>query len=131
MIHGERMGQAKDKMSRLERIRQHQPFCVYCGGTTPIETIEHIPPISMFDLRRRPKGLEFGACYACNHGSRHDDIALAVVSRSFPDPVGNALISQRRPGPLVDGGQGSEFTLAVDLSCTTPVYSMIQVAAGG
>ena len=83
-------------MRRLERMRQHQPFCVYCGGTTPIETIEHIPPISMFDHRFRPEGLEFGACYACNHNSRLDDMALAVVSRSFPDPIGNALMEEAR-----------------------------------
>ena len=69
---------------------------VYCGGTTPIETIEHIPPISMFDHRFRPEGLEFGACYACNHNSRFDDMALAVVSRSFPDPIGNALMEEAR-----------------------------------
>ncbi len=90
------MGQAKDKMRRLERMRQHQPFCVYCGGKTPIETIEHIPPISMFDHRFRPEGLEFGACYACNHNSRLDDMALAVVSRCFPDPIGNALMEEAR-----------------------------------
>ena len=90
------MGQAKNKMRRLERMRQHQPFCVYCGGTTPIETIEHIPPISMFDHRFRLEGLEFGACYACNHNSRLDDMALAVVSRSFPDPIGNALMEEAR-----------------------------------
>jgi hypothetical protein len=90
------MGQAKDKMRRRERMRQRQPFCVYCGGITSIETIEHIPPISVFDHRFRPQGLEFGACYACNHNSRLDDMALAVVSRCFPDPVGDELIEEAR-----------------------------------
>jgi hypothetical protein len=90
------MGQAKNKMRCLERKRQQQPFCVYCEGTTPIETIEHIPPISMFDHSFRPEGLEFGACYSCNHNSRLDDMALAVVSRCFPDPVGNALMEEAR-----------------------------------
>ena len=83
------MGQAKDKMRRLERMRQYQPFCVYCGGTTPIETIEHIPPISMFDHRFRPEGLEFGACYACNHNRRLDAMSLAVASRCLPVSVWN------------------------------------------
>jgi hypothetical protein len=54
-----------------------------------------MPPISVFDFRHRPEGLEFLACYDCNHGSREDDRTLAFMSRIFPDPSDHALEAER------------------------------------
>jgi hypothetical protein len=81
------MGEGK---RRLDQIRAAQPFCIYCGGCTPIETIDHMPPITIFAQRRRPKGLEFGACYACNAGARLAEQVVGLLSRVWPDNTGQA-----------------------------------------
>ena len=44
------MGQAK---RRLKHMQQEQPWCVYCGQTTPGTSVDHMPPITIFDNRRR------------------------------------------------------------------------------
>lgn len=122
------MGQAKQKKSRIERMRQQQPFCFYCGGVTPIETIEHIPPICVFDYGFRPRGLEFGACYPCNHNSRLDDMALAVVSRCFPDPVGEELMGEARRH--IDALHNNWVDLGLELLPTRRQIFMARAASG-
>jgi hypothetical protein len=74
----------------LDRLKAEQPCCVYCGGTTLGDTVDHVPPISLFDNRRRPKGLEFLACTACNAGARHVEHLLRLFSRIYPDPEGSS-----------------------------------------
>lgn len=48
-------------------------------------TIEHMPPIQMFEGRQRPAGLEFPACHACNNQTGHSDLVASLLARSFPD----------------------------------------------
>lgn len=79
-----------------ERILEDHPRCVYCGGANPSETIDHVPPIVMFDLRQRPKGLEFPACKACNHGARLSDLVAGLIGRLFPDPTKHAEREETR-----------------------------------
>ena len=79
------MGEAKRKQTLKDRIIERQPFCVYCGGETPATTVDHMPPITMFDLRDRPKGLEFSACHDCNMSSSKVDLVAGLMSRIFPN----------------------------------------------
>lgn len=44
-----------------------------------------MPPIQMFRERQRPKGLEFPACKACNHGTSHADLVASLMGRLYPD----------------------------------------------
>lgn len=79
------MGEARRRETFSERIRREQPFCIFCGGHTPSETVEHYPPRSIFDGKHRPKGMEFGACKECNEASREADLVVATLSRMMPD----------------------------------------------
>lgn len=78
------MGEAKRRETFSQRIRREQPFCIFCGGKTPSETVEHYPPRSIFDGKHRPRGLEFGACRVCNEASREADLVVAMLSRMMP-----------------------------------------------
>ena len=63
-----------------------QPWCIYCGGVNEATTIDHMPPITIFEQRRRPRGLEFSACQPCNSGGRVAEKIVGLVSRMYPDP---------------------------------------------
>src|SRR5450631_1800258 len=83
------MGEAKRRLGL--RLRTHAalladaPGCIYCAGENVATTIEHMPPISVFEGRQRPKGLEFPACQACNNNTGRSDLVAALLSRVFPD----------------------------------------------
>jgi hypothetical protein len=79
------MGQAKLKRRAHAAILAKHPWCIYCGGTHRAETIEHMPPIAMFDGRQGPKGLEFPTCRECNHGTSHSDLVASLMGRVYPD----------------------------------------------
>ncbi|MDX8501665.1 hypothetical protein RFM99_25025 [Mesorhizobium sp. VK4C] len=79
------MGEAKQRKTFSQRIREDQPFCIFCGGGTPSETVEHYPPRSIFDGKHRRRGMEFGACKECNEASREADLVVAMLSRMMPD----------------------------------------------
>lgn len=76
------MGQGK---RRLERMIGEQPWCIYCGATTPGASVDHMPPITIFDNRRRPKGMEYLACDPCHNGTRALDLLAGLLSRMYPD----------------------------------------------
>ncbi len=57
----------------------NEPRCIYCNK--PSASIEHMPPISLFLQRRRPKGLEFGACTNCNHLTSGADLVASFMAR--------------------------------------------------
>jgi len=63
-----------------------EPACIYCGGEAT--SIEHMPPIILFDNRDRPRGLEFSACEHCNAGTRLTDQVIAMLCRSLCDRDG-------------------------------------------
>lgn len=70
-----------EKRTRLRRLLARHPLCAYCGGAAPAVSVDHCPPIAMFDQRLRPQGLEFPACAECHEGTRHMDLVAAVLSR--------------------------------------------------
>lgn len=44
-----------------------------------------MPPCSMFRDRQRPGAMAFGACKACNQGTRGSDAVAALLARIHPD----------------------------------------------
>ncbi|MGM4958207.1 hypothetical protein ACT4MK_19295 [Bradyrhizobium barranii] len=79
------MGESKLKRRAHAAVLDSCPCCIYCGGDLLATTVDHVPPIIMFEQRRRPKGLEFGSCEPCNVGTKHADLVAAMVGRSMPD----------------------------------------------
>jgi hypothetical protein len=77
------LGEAAQKRKRHNELLAREPLCIFCGGGERAVTVDHVPPIAMFDGRQRPKGLEFPSCYVCNHGSRLADLAASVIGRSL------------------------------------------------
>jgi hypothetical protein len=79
------MSEAKVKRRAHAAILEKHPWCIYCGGAHHADTIEHMPPIAMFDGRQRPKGLEFPTCRKCNNGTSLSDTVAALLARVYPD----------------------------------------------
>lgn len=79
------MGEAKQTRRRHASILAAGARCIYCGGESPADTVEHMPPIIMFDQRQRPKGLEFPTCRECNHGTSQSDQVASLLARTYPD----------------------------------------------
>lgn len=74
------MGEAKRrKATRAERMASHP--CVYCAGSRPSGTVDHMPPRGVFDKKHRPPGLEFPCCHVCNDATRRADQVAALLSR--------------------------------------------------
>ena len=74
------MGEAKQKL-RAHAAMLVNAGCIYCVGENAATTIEHMPPISIFEGRQRPKGLEFPSCQACNNNTGHADLVAAMLAR--------------------------------------------------
>src|SRR5579883_432778 len=79
------MGAAKQRGKLSQQILSQFPNCIYCGGVIPATTVDHVPPLSVFAGRKRPRGLEFPSCRACNNGARKEDCFIAYFSRVYPD----------------------------------------------
>lgn len=79
------MGEAKRRGKLKHQVLAEYPHCIYCGGEVPATTVDHVPPVALFELRRRPRGLEFPACQACNSGGRLDELVAAMLARIYPD----------------------------------------------
>lgn len=75
-----------EKNNRLARALMKQPNCVYCGGSAPGTSVDYCPPIAIFDLNWRPRGLEFTACHDCHEGTRKMDAIVAMLSRLLAPP---------------------------------------------
>jgi hypothetical protein len=90
------MGEARAKRRSHAAILKNFPWCIYCGGANPADTIEHMPPIQMFYERQRPKGLEFPACKECNHGTRHSDLVASLMGRVYPDSESDSAKQELR-----------------------------------
>lgn len=95
------MGESKRKRETLRQMLVGKPGCIYCAGSAAATTIEHMPPISMFEGRDRPNGLEFPACEACNGGTKHSDLVAAMLSRCWT--VGNLVVQQDDMKRLLKG----------------------------
>lgn len=79
------MNKDRPRKSRLARILEKYPYCIYCGGDTPASTCDHMPPRQLFDFKQRPAGLEFPSCLACNSKSGHAEQVVSLISRIYPD----------------------------------------------
>lgn len=91
------MGESKRKKRAHAGVFAACPTCIYCGGDVQATTIDHVPPRIMFSEKRRPKGLEFASCEACNQGTRRADLVAAMMARLYPDaehPSDRAEISR-------------------------------------
>ncbi len=79
------MGEAKARQrvrkSATQKLITEHPFCCFCGGLVPTASTDHRPPITLFPNQRRPKGLEFPSCIACNGDASPDDAVLALAGR--------------------------------------------------
>jgi hypothetical protein len=80
-----RSSTASNKRKSRAKLLAGTPGCIYCADTAVATTIEHMPPISLFEGRQRPKGLEFPACEASNNGTGHSDLVAAMLARTWPD----------------------------------------------
>lgn len=77
------------RASLSDFIAEH-PYCCFCGGTTPTQSRDEIPPRTVFFERNWPEGYRFPACNSCNQSSRLIDQALGLISRlSFADALSN------------------------------------------
>jgi hypothetical protein len=79
------MGEAKVRRRAHARLLAKNPGCIYCSGANRGTTVEHMPPIMMFDQRQRPNGLEFPTCDGCNHGTSLTDLVASLLGRIYPD----------------------------------------------
>ncbi|WP_407167400.1 hypothetical protein [Bradyrhizobium sp. ORS 111] len=77
------MGQAKLRQKAYADILAGHPSCIYCAGASVATTIEHMPPIQMFEGRQRPKGLEYPACTSCNNGTGRSDLVASMLARAL------------------------------------------------
>jgi hypothetical protein len=80
-----KLGEAKVKRRAHAAVLEKYPWCIYCGGVHRADTIEHMPPVAMFDARQRPKGLEFPTCRDCNNGTGKSDLVASLLGRVYPD----------------------------------------------
>jgi hypothetical protein len=84
------LGQARARQrTHAAQLRAH-PWCIYCGGSEPADTIDHMPPRMMFWGKLRPKGLEFPSCKACNNGTGQSDLVASALGRISPGPYTEA-----------------------------------------
>src|ERR1700722_6743071 len=74
------VGKAKLKRQAHAAILAKHSACLYCAGTNTATTIEHMPPIAVFEGRQRPKGFEFPACGPCNNGTSHSVLVAAMLA---------------------------------------------------
>jgi hypothetical protein len=79
------MGEQKRKRRAHDAILQKGGDCVYCAGNRPVTSIEHMPPISMFRAKDRPKGLELLSCDQCNQGTKDADQVASLLGRIYPN----------------------------------------------
>ncbi len=74
------MGEASTKKRAHANLLCRFPCCIYCGAVA--DTVEHMPPVTMFRRKQRPKGLEFSSCRRCNHGTSKSDLVASLLARS-------------------------------------------------
>jgi hypothetical protein len=79
------MGEAKLKRTFRDCLIAEHRYCIYCGGVTPSEEVDHVPPRVMFKRKHRPKGMEFAACAECNRNASRFEMVAAIIGRISPD----------------------------------------------
>ena len=84
-----------ERKSRLSSLKEKHPYCCFCGGTNPTETVEHAPPKVLFRDKKRQKGLEFPACKRCNNGTSALDQVAALITLTMSGVDKNRYIRDR------------------------------------
>lgn len=80
------MGEAKQKGNRARDIAYAKSkFCIYCGGGTVADTVDHCPPRSLFVGRQWPEGFVFPACQACNSLASDSERVAGFLTRIYSD----------------------------------------------
>jgi hypothetical protein len=84
------MGEAKRrKLQTFAQLKTQK--CVFCGGTKPAETIDHIPPKVFFINKIRPNSHEVPACERCNSASSGSDQIAALASLTMASVQSEAI----------------------------------------
>jgi hypothetical protein len=73
-----RMGESQRKKLKIKNGNYQ---CIFCGGFTPANTVDHVPPKIIFRNKSWPEGFEFPACEACNNGTSDDDLVVGLLAR--------------------------------------------------
>lgn len=68
------------RLSATRRFVSEYPTCCFCAGLRQAVTREHMPPLSMFDGRRRPDKLVMPSCDECNRLTSTADLTASIVS---------------------------------------------------
>lgn len=74
------MGEAKLKKHSHLALRSGQFTCIYCG-IKKSNTVDHMPPRTVFDNKQRPDVLVFPSCKQCNELTRKNDAIISWLSR--------------------------------------------------
>ena len=83
------MSESKYNKKRRDIIMEGQPNCIFCGGNTPADTIDHIPPKVIFRNKQWPEDFEFSGCASCNNGSKSYDYLIGFMARFTDDKIHN------------------------------------------
>lgn len=70
------MGQSKTK---VQRFIADNPTCIFCGGTSPATTQDHVPARSLFIDRKWPEGYVFPACLSCNNSTSDAECLASLL----------------------------------------------------
>lgn len=79
------MGEASRKIRSSAAIKATEPRCIYCGSE--VDSLEHMPPVSMFRDGQRPGQMRFGTCRPCNNGTGGADAVAAMIATLHPDTL--------------------------------------------
>ncbi len=97
------------------------PYCIFCGGSTPATTKEHCPPKALFQNKECPEGYIFPACQACNRGTSDDDALIGMLGRMNPFSEENNL-DGKVPG-LIMNANHQHPGLVSDMLDLSPVQA--------
>lgn len=76
------MGERKNRSRSQKTILDEAVRCIYCDNAP--SSIEHMPPLAMFQGRARPSGMEYPACKKCNNGTSASDLVASFVAHISP-----------------------------------------------
>jgi hypothetical protein len=89
-----KMGEAKRWQTFTKKRLAACPYCCFCGGESIATTLDHVPNIGLFHMRRRPKGLECSACDPCNQNTKYAEQVASFLTSIYPDASDPALLDE-------------------------------------
>ena len=78
---------SNNQLTYTQRFIKDHPICCFCGGGTPATTRDHVPAKTIFDGKRRPKGLEVPACVQCQEFTKKHELVVSMLIRLYPEPT--------------------------------------------